>query len=73
MKYVQQIGFLGNFFGIMKKMVIGQLNFHGHCINNYTGPKHNTHELDRSTIWQRMWKLRMQQRTTRWDVFSMFF
>ena len=30
-------------------------------VNNYTGPKHNTHELDRSTIWQRMWKLRMQQ------------
>ena len=31
-------------------------------VNNYNGPKYNTHELDRSTTWQRMRQLRMRMK-----------
>ena len=41
--------------------------------NNYTGPKHNTHELDRSTMWQRMWKLRMRMQQRVGMFFPCFF
>ena len=41
------------------------------CFNTYTGPKHNTHELDRSTIWQHYVETAHAHAATRWDVFSM--
>ena len=40
---------------------------------NDTVPKHNTHELDRSTIWQRMRQLRMRMQQRVGMLFFMFF